>query len=78
MSALGDRHQVIAITHMPQVAALALHHYLVCKEFSQDSTRSTLRAVEKKDRVSELARMLGGVGNEALALAQSMLSGKKA
>ncbi|MCB1062357.1 MAG: DNA repair protein RecN [Verrucomicrobiae bacterium] len=78
MSALGDRHQVIAITHMPQVAALAHHHYLVCKEFSQDSTRSTLRAVEKKDRVSELARMLGGVGNEALALAQSMLSGKKA
>ncbi len=73
MAALGERHQVVAITHMPQVAALAHHHYLVCKEFAEDKTRSTLRAVSEKDRVAELARMLGGVGNEALALAQSML-----
>lgn len=73
MAALGERHQVVAITHMPQVAALAHHHYLVCKEFAEDTTRSTLRAVSEKDRVAELARMLGGVGNEALALAQSML-----
>ena len=74
MSGLGDRHQVVAITHMPQVAALAHHHFLVCKEFAKDSTRSTLRPVKEKDRVSELARMLGGVGDEAMALAESLLA----
>ena len=74
MSGLGDRHQVVAITHMPQVAALAHHHYLVSKEFGDDSTQSYLRSVEGKDRVRELARMLGGVGDEALALAESLLA----
>lgn len=73
MAALGDRHQVVAITHMPQVAALAHHHYVVSKEFAQDKTSSTLRAVSQKDRVAELARMLGGIGDEAMALAQSLL-----
>jgi DNA repair protein RecN (Recombination protein N) len=73
MASLGERHQVVAITHMPQVAALAHHHYVVCKEFSQDSTHSTLRPVADADRTAELARMLGGVGKETLALAASML-----
>lgn len=74
MASLGERHQVVAITHMPQVAALAHHHYVVCKEFAKDSTHSTLRPVAEADRVSELARMLGGVGKEAMALAESMLA----
>jgi DNA repair protein RecN (Recombination protein N) len=76
MASLGGRHQVVAITHMPQVAALAHHHYVVCKEFAGDSTRSTLRHVEENDRVAELARMLGGVGKETLALAERMLQTK--
>ena len=74
MAALGDRHQVVAITHMPQVAALAHHHYVVSKEFENDSTQSHLRPVEGEERVGELARMLGGVGEEALALAESLLA----
>lgn len=73
MASLGERHQVVAITHMPQVAALAHHHYVVCKEFAGDSTRSTLRHVDQTERVAELARMLGGVGKETLALAARML-----
>lgn len=73
MASLGERHQVVAITHMPQVAALAHHHYVVCKEFAGDSTRSTLRHVDETERVAELARMLGGVGKETLALAARML-----
>lgn len=76
MASLGERHQVVAITHMPQVAALARHHYVVSKEFGEDSTRSTLRAVAEAERVAELARMLGGVGKETLALAARMLEGR--
>jgi len=74
MAFLGERHQVVAITHMPQVASLAHRHYLVTKEVDAESTNSRLEAVEGKARVAELARMLGGVGPETLALASKMLS----
>ena len=77
MAFLGDRHQVVAITHMPQVAALAHRHYLVTKEVENDTTNSRLEAVTGKARVNELARMLGGVGPETLALAGKMLGGTK-
>ncbi len=77
MSFLGDRHQVVAITHMPQVAALAHRHYLVIKEIENDTTNSRLEPVAGKARVSELARMLGGVGPETLALAEKMLASRK-
>jgi DNA repair protein RecN (Recombination protein N) len=73
MATLGEQHQVVAITHMPQVAALAHCHYVVSKEFGKDETHSTLRQVKNKDRVQELARMLGGVGDQSLALAESLL-----
>ena len=73
MASLGKQHQVVAITHMPQVAALAHCHYVVAKEFENDSTRSTLVAVEGDSRVAELSRMLGGGGDSARALAVSML-----
>lgn len=74
MANLGARHQVVAITHMPQVAALAHRHYVVTKEFSKDSTRSSLKRVEGEDRVDELARMLGGKGAQTRALAESLLA----
>lgn len=73
MAFLGERHQVVAITHMPQVAALAHRHFLVTKEVENDTTNSRLESVEGKARVQELARMLGGVGPETLALAGKML-----
>ncbi len=73
MAFLGDRHQVVSITHMPQVAALAHRHYLVTKEVGKDTTNSRLESVEGEARVNELARMLGGVGPETVALAQRML-----
>jgi DNA repair protein RecN (Recombination protein N) len=73
MAFLGDRHQVVAITHMPQVAALAHRHYLVIKEVENDTTNSRLESVSGKSRVNELARMLGGVSPETLALAERMM-----
>ena len=76
MAFLGDRHQVVAITHMPQVAALAHRHYLVTKEVENATTNSRLEPVSGQDRINELARMLGGVSPETLALAGKMMSMK--
>ncbi len=76
MAFLGDRHQVVAITHMPQVAALAHRHYLVTKEVENATTNSRLEAVSGQGRVNELARMLGGVSPETLALAGKMMSAR--
>ncbi len=75
MSQLGATHQVIAITHFPQVASLARHHYVVTKEVEKDRTRSQIRAVEGEVRVDELARMLGGSAKSARAHAESLLAG---
>jgi DNA repair protein RecN (Recombination protein N) len=75
MAALAERHQVIAITHMPQLASLARSQFVVTKEFDDKRTRSTLREVAGKDRVTELARMLGGKADSARAHAESLLAG---
>ena len=73
MAVLGSQHQVISITHMPQVAANAALHFLVKKEVEDGSTVSRITLVNDDQRVDELARMLGGVGNETVALARKLL-----
>ena len=74
MASLGDHHQVIAITHLPQVASRANCHYSVNKEFSSDGrTHSRLSKIEKDDRITEIARMLGGNTNSARKHAESLL-----
>jgi DNA repair protein RecN (Recombination protein N) len=74
MAALGTRHQVIAITHFPQVAATASHHFVVEKEVSAGRTRSRLFPVTGETRIQELVRMLGGGGKQARAMAASLLN----
>ncbi|MFK5924339.1 MAG: DNA repair protein RecN [Verrucomicrobiota bacterium] len=76
MASLGAQHQVVAITHLPPVAASAHCHYVVHKEFSKNSTRSTLKEVTGASRVAELSRMLGGGGESAKAHAETLLAGK--
>jgi DNA repair protein RecN (Recombination protein N) len=73
MAALGTRHQVVAITHFPQVAATAAHHFVVEKEVSGGRTRSRLFPVTGETRIQELVRMLGGGGEQARAMAASLL-----
>ena len=73
MAALGTRHQVVAITHFPQVAASATNHFVVEKEVSAGRTRSRLFRVHGETRIAELVRMLGGGGQQARAMAASML-----
>ena len=73
MAALGTRHQVVAITHFPQVAASAEHHFVVEKEVIGGRTRSRLFRVQGEGRITELVRMLGGGGAQARAMAASLL-----
>ena len=60
LTALGRTHQVLCITHLPQIAAQARHHYLVEKDRVNTRTVITVRQLPDKDREAEIARMLGG------------------
>lgn len=73
MAALGTRHQVVAITHFPQVAATAALHFVVEKEVAGGRTRSRLFPVAGESRIRELVRMLGGGGDQVRAMAASLL-----
>lgn len=60
LTSLAERHQVLVVTHLPQVAAFAHHHVAVRKSDDGVSVASDLVAVNGTDRVTELARMLAG------------------
>jgi DNA repair protein RecN (Recombination protein N) len=75
MLTLGHDHQLICITHLPQVAAMASSHFVVTKDVSGGRTFSNLHKVTGKTRQEEIARMLGGKSESALKLAVSLLKG---
>ncbi|MEP6673488.1 MAG: DNA repair protein RecN [Chthoniobacter sp.] len=75
MKSLAAEHQVLCISHLPQVAAQAKTQFVVTKEFTKDRTISQLEKVEGKARVEEIARMLGGKTDSALAHAKTLLGG---
>ena len=58
---LGGTRQVFCVTHLPQVASLADHHFRITKSSDGNSTRTAVTRLNKAERVEELARMLGGV-----------------
>ncbi len=73
MARLGEQHQVVSITHFPQVAAVAAHHFVVSKVVTSGRTCSRMVQVSGEERISELVRMLGGGGDQARAMAESLL-----
>ncbi len=75
MSELGSGHQVLCITHLPQVAAAAASQFMVIKEVKDGRTGTSLSLVDGEDRVAEIARMLGGVTDSAKAHATTLLQG---
>ncbi|MFZ0916268.1 MAG: DNA repair protein RecN, partial [Candidatus Udaeobacter sp.] len=75
MRTLGRDHQVICITHLPQVAATASSHFVVTKDVARGRTFSDLHEVSGKARQEEIARMLGGKSESALKLAATLLKG---
>jgi DNA repair protein RecN (Recombination protein N) len=75
MKQLGRDRQVLAVTHLPQVAACADHHLVVAKRGDAKGVSSTVSPVEGEKRVAEVARMLGGerLSGTTLAHAKEML-----
>jgi len=73
MKELGFGHQVLCITHLPQVAAAATSQFMVVKSVLEGRTETTLSSVEGSNRISEIARMLGGVTDSAKAHAETLI-----
>jgi DNA repair protein RecN (Recombination protein N) len=75
MAALAVTHQVLCVTHLPQIAGLAMAHYSVEKHVIGDRTRVEVRRLEADERIQELARMLGGSPATAEQHARELLHG---
>ena len=71
MKQLGRHRQVLAVTHLPQVAACADHHLVVSKQTSGAQTGSRVQPTRGEERVQEIARMLGGEKRSATTLAHA-------
>ena len=75
MNTLSTKHQIIAITHLGQIAAFADTHYIVEKSFAGDATTSVLRKLTKTEHEEEIARLISGskVTDRSLDAARSLL-----
>lgn len=60
LTQMSHSHQIIAITHLPQIAAAGAHHWFVYKDHAGEKTISSLRELKGEDRVDEIAKMIGG------------------
>ncbi|HEX9146562.1 MAG TPA: DNA repair protein RecN, partial [Candidatus Binatia bacterium] len=71
-------HQVVCVTHLPQIAALADSHHAVRKEVSKGRTVTHVMRLNAKERIDEIARMLGGIKitDKARRHAEEMVGGK--
>jgi DNA repair protein RecN (Recombination protein N) len=68
MRQIAKNHQVLCITHLPQIAAYANHQYYVYKEESGEHTRSNAVMLREEERAPEIARVMGGSAEDAVAL----------
>ena len=72
MALIARRRQVLCVTHLPQIAAMAEHQFLVEKHAENGRTNTTVTCLNQEQRVAEVARMLGGAdGSEASALSHA-------
>jgi len=67
LKTLAERHQVILVTHQPQIAAKGDLHLFVSKQVNQGKTSSQIRVLEAEDRIEELAKMIGGAQPSEIA-----------
>ncbi len=76
MSTMAQKLQVLAITHLPQVAAKGNHHFRVEKTVEGEKTRTHLSALNQEARVAEIAKMLSGnqVTETAIAHAKQLMN----
>jgi DNA repair protein RecN (Recombination protein N) len=75
LKTLAQKHQILCITHLPQIAVYGDHHFLVEKSHGGGITRTTIRELSEKERVVEIARMMGGetITEKTLQGAEEML-----
>lgn len=71
MKAMAQRHQLITISHLPQIAARGDQHYLVYKDNAHRKTTSEIKALQTEERVEEIAKMIGGAKPSELARASA-------
>jgi DNA repair protein RecN (Recombination protein N) len=76
LALLARRHQILCITHLPQIAKFGAHHFRILKAVSRGRTRTSITPLTPEERVSEIARMLGGERITPITLdhAKEMLS----
>jgi DNA repair protein RecN (Recombination protein N) len=80
LASLGERHQVLCITHLPQIAAAGATHFLIEKRIESRRTVTRVARLADDDRVSEIARMMGGAaaGEKAQESARELLTASRA
>jgi DNA repair protein RecN (Recombination protein N) len=80
LAMLGDRFQVLCITHLPQIAAWGRTHFLIEKKVQARRTVTGVNRLDGEDRVTEIARMMGGAaaGEKALESARELLDNTSA
>ena len=60
MKKMAKKHQLITISHLPQIAAKGKSHFFVYKDDSEEKTASNIRELTNEERLTEIARMIGG------------------
>jgi DNA repair protein RecN (Recombination protein N) len=75
LRSLAEYHQILCITHLPQIASKGESHYLVSKKIRENRSQTVISALSEKERVREIARLLGGkvISEQAIAHAKQML-----
>ena len=68
MYAIARESQVLCVTHLPQIAAMADNHIYVLKEETETETTTTVTVISEEERTEEIARMIGGVSVTDLTL----------
>jgi DNA repair protein RecN (Recombination protein N) len=76
LRSLANYHQILGITHLPQIASCGETHFLVEKMVSKGRTRTLISSLDRESRINEIARLLGGraISEKTLAHAREMLS----
>jgi DNA repair protein RecN (Recombination protein N) len=76
LGALAKKHQLICITHLPQIARCGDHHYYIEKQVKQGRTTTAIRPMDREERIKEIARMLGGekITRTALEHARALIA----
>jgi DNA repair protein RecN (Recombination protein N) len=80
LEALSRKHQVICITHLPQIAAAAAHQFRIDKRFEKERTYTSVRKLQAGERAEEIARLISGarISEASLQTAREMLAGAPA